>query len=146
MSDPLLSREGHNYERQAILNWVAEHGTSPLTREPLKPSQLVSNKALQCRIKHFMKQNGITPEDHDDTAKNTDFVGYVFTEKKIEASSTGTVSLRSLAESTFTLTQSSWASNNDNGSPTDVPAVYLAIRRRQIADLIQSAMQDLNDL
>ena len=33
--DPVLAGDGHIYERVAIIKWIEEQGTSPLTREPL---------------------------------------------------------------------------------------------------------------
>jgi hypothetical protein len=39
--DPVIAKDGHIYERAAITKWIFEHGTSPLTREPLKIEDLV---------------------------------------------------------------------------------------------------------
>ncbi|KAL7563434.1 hypothetical protein ACA910_016530 [Epithemia clementina (nom. ined.)] len=50
MEDPLMTREGHSYEKSAILTWLSTHDTSPLTREPLEVSQLLSNHALRSEI------------------------------------------------------------------------------------------------
>lgn len=33
--DPVLASDGHTYERSAIKTWLAEHATSPLTRQPM---------------------------------------------------------------------------------------------------------------
>lgn len=33
MVDPVVAEDGHTYERAAIIKWLAEHSTSPLTRE-----------------------------------------------------------------------------------------------------------------
>ncbi len=30
--DPVIASDGHIYERTAIVRWISEHGTSPLTR------------------------------------------------------------------------------------------------------------------
>lgn len=38
--DPVLAGDGHVYERKAITRWIFQHGTSPLTREPLKVDEL----------------------------------------------------------------------------------------------------------
>ncbi|UJR38015.1 hypothetical protein I4U23_030697 [Adineta vaga] len=40
--DPVLAADGHIYERNAILQWIEQQGTSPLTREPLKIDDLHS--------------------------------------------------------------------------------------------------------
>ena len=34
--DPVFAADGHVYEREAITRWVNNHGTSPLTRAPLR--------------------------------------------------------------------------------------------------------------
>jgi hypothetical protein len=41
---PMMSVSGHIYEREAITRWVNEHGTSPLTRQPLRLDQLISDE------------------------------------------------------------------------------------------------------
>ncbi len=51
MKDPLMSRTGQNFERRAILEWLQEHhNTCPMTRQPLRVSDLYPNRALQSRI------------------------------------------------------------------------------------------------
>jgi len=52
MRDPLMSRTGQNFERRAILQWLQEHhNTCPMTRQPLRVSDLYPNRALQSRIR-----------------------------------------------------------------------------------------------
>ncbi|CAF4149729.1 unnamed protein product, partial [Adineta steineri] len=41
--DPVTAADGHTYERQAIVRWIKEHGTSPLTRQPLNIDDLLPN-------------------------------------------------------------------------------------------------------
>lgn len=50
--DPVRAQDGHVYERQAITQWIQEHGTSPLTRQPLQLDQLVPDE----HIKRLAKQ------------------------------------------------------------------------------------------
>ena len=38
--DPVLAKDGYTYERKAIQDWIRNHGTSPMTREPLLIEQL----------------------------------------------------------------------------------------------------------
>lgn len=45
--DPVRAQDGHVYERQAITQWIQEHGTSPLTRQPLQIDQLQSDEDLK---------------------------------------------------------------------------------------------------
>lgn len=143
MSEPLLSREGHNYEREAIMNWVADHGTSPLTRETMRPSQLVRNRTLEARIRVFLQQHGIAKDesDNDDDVKKdgSKFLGYIpttnMTLNSLAASSTASMSSQAVA---------AVAASMPIASATQEE--HLAERRRQIADLIGSAMAELDDL
>ncbi len=45
--DPVLADDGHVYERTAIIQWISEHGTSPLTREPLSVDSLRSEENIK---------------------------------------------------------------------------------------------------
>lgn len=47
MRDPVTTPNGHSYERSAILRWLRENGTDPMTRRELSPSQLRSNITLR---------------------------------------------------------------------------------------------------
>jgi hypothetical protein len=44
--DPVIDPEGNTYEKSAILAWLAQHGTSPITRTPLTAGQLAPNRAI----------------------------------------------------------------------------------------------------
>ena len=50
MTDPLHSKYGHDFERAAILDWLDQNDTCPITRQPLSPSMLISNTSLRLRI------------------------------------------------------------------------------------------------
>jgi hypothetical protein len=65
MNDPLMDRDGLNYEREAILEWL-HHGktTCPLTRRPLTYSKLVHNVALRLRIERFKRAHGLPIKDN----------------------------------------------------------------------------------
>ncbi|CAF3747059.1 unnamed protein product [Rotaria magnacalcarata] len=41
--DPVIAVDGRTYEREAIVRWIAEHGTSPFTRQPLNIKDLQPN-------------------------------------------------------------------------------------------------------
>jgi len=45
--DPVVAGDGHTYERAAIVRWIEEHGTSPLTRQPLNINELQSDDYLR---------------------------------------------------------------------------------------------------
>ena len=126
MEEPYLSPEGHNYERSAIMKWVAEYGSSPMTREKLLPSYLSRNRALETKIRLFLMQNGVTP-----SGKNLQ-----------DAKSCMSVQeSMSLLES-FSLPN---RTSLEESQSTPVTEENLAERRRQIADLIGSAMSELDD-
>lgn len=46
LRDPVIDPSGHTYEKSAILDWLKNHNTSPITRTPLRAEQLVPNRAL----------------------------------------------------------------------------------------------------
>eukprot|EP00522_Entomoneis_paludosa_P008526 CAMPEP_0172439662 /NCGR_PEP_ID=MMETSP1065-20121228/576_1 /TAXON_ID=265537 /ORGANISM="Amphiprora paludosa, Strain CCMP125" /LENGTH=247 /DNA_ID=CAMNT_0013188375 /DNA_START=244 /DNA_END=987 /DNA_ORIENTATION=+ len=73
MSRPLCNRNGISYERSAILEWIEQNGTCPLTRQPLRPSQLIPNRPLEVQIKSFrMQHKALFENDNDDkTEDNT---------------------------------------------------------------------------
>jgi hypothetical protein len=45
--DPVIAGDGHTYERAAIVRWILEHGTSPLTRQPLNINELQADDYLK---------------------------------------------------------------------------------------------------
>lgn len=45
--DPMIDREGHTYERVAILKWLDSHTTSPMTRKNLRPTDLTPNRKVK---------------------------------------------------------------------------------------------------
>ncbi|KAL3928057.1 MAG: hypothetical protein SGBAC_012813 [Bacillariaceae sp.] len=68
MRDPVMNRNGQTYERKCILQWLHKGNTHcPLTREPLRPSQLVPNNALKVRIRRWSMEHGVNHEEHDDS-------------------------------------------------------------------------------
>ena len=60
MEDPVVARDGFTYERAAILAWLVDHDTSPLTREHM--SRVVyPNKNLRSQIDSWSLAAGRTP-------------------------------------------------------------------------------------
>lgn len=58
MDDPLMSRYGHNYERAAIVEWLTRgNDTCPMTRRPMKLSDLISNHHLRSRIHEWKEEH-----------------------------------------------------------------------------------------
>uniref|UniRef100_A0A7S2NUF9 VWFA domain-containing protein n=1 Tax=Leptocylindrus danicus TaxID=163516 RepID=A0A7S2NUF9_9STRA len=46
MIDPVIDPEGNTFERSAIVEWLQENGTSPITRTPMSINDLMPNRAL----------------------------------------------------------------------------------------------------
>ena len=60
-TDPLMSRRGLSYERNAILEWLDRgNETCPLTREPLEYKGLVPNYRLRLELEEWKAKNGYT--------------------------------------------------------------------------------------
>ena len=138
MAEPVISREGHSYERTAILTWIAEHGTSPLTRKLLRPAQLVRNRSLQTKIKFFLSQHGVESYFSPDT-KETKFVGFI---AMSDAKNTPVVQTPMTLESlALQAREEPAASASPNSS---VSREHLAARRREIANKIMVAMSELD--
>lgn len=57
MQDPVMTIFGHNFERGALLEWLREHSTCPLSRNHLKLSNVVSNSKMQARIQDWCYAN-----------------------------------------------------------------------------------------
>ncbi|CAF3757734.1 unnamed protein product [Adineta steineri] len=51
--NPVLAEDGHSYERRAIEEWIRQHGTSPLTRQPLSIEHLRPNYTLKRIVDSF---------------------------------------------------------------------------------------------
>jgi hypothetical protein len=45
--DPVLAGDGHVYERTAIVQWIREHGTSPITLEPISIDDLLPEQSIK---------------------------------------------------------------------------------------------------
>eukprot|EP00287_Rhodomonas_sp_CCMP768_P015438 CAMPEP_0196759010 /NCGR_PEP_ID=MMETSP1091-20130531/104479_1 /TAXON_ID=302021 /ORGANISM="Rhodomonas sp., Strain CCMP768" /LENGTH=112 /DNA_ID=CAMNT_0042107849 /DNA_START=32 /DNA_END=370 /DNA_ORIENTATION=+ len=57
MVDPVIDNEGNTYERAAIEQWLDRSPTSPITRNPLSPRSLRTNRALKNIIEQFLEGN-----------------------------------------------------------------------------------------
>lgn len=68
MSDPVMTRYGHHFERKAILEWLEKGNTyCPITGNPLRVSNLVSNKTLKWKINYWAKKHGQELVEVEDT-------------------------------------------------------------------------------
>ena len=57
MTNPVMTVDGHTYERFHIVQWLLEHDTSPLTNEKLESLQLKPNYALKKAIESWQARN-----------------------------------------------------------------------------------------
>jgi len=61
MRDPVMDHEGNSYERVSVENWLLEHNTSPITRNPLSKDKLAPNRALRDAIDERCQKLGVDP-------------------------------------------------------------------------------------
>jgi len=57
MVEPVIDNQGVSYEKKAIEAWLLNNDTSPVTRQPLKLSDLKPNHALRDIIEEWRKSN-----------------------------------------------------------------------------------------
>ncbi|MCK4967967.1 MAG: U-box domain-containing protein [Candidatus Aenigmarchaeota archaeon] len=57
MTDPVMDNENRSYERAAIVKWLENHDTAPLSRSPLRVEDLRDNRDLKNVIEEFIKKN-----------------------------------------------------------------------------------------
>lgn len=83
MTHPLFNRAGRSFERRAILEWMSKHGTCPLTRQPMVPSSLAPNRALEARIRFWRENNDIdTPVDQEEVS-NTHLIDIFYHDQDV---------------------------------------------------------------
>mmetsp|Transcript_21922 Transcript_21922/g.35275 ORF Transcript_21922/g.35275 Transcript_21922/m.35275 type:complete len:232 (+) Transcript_21922:130-825(+) len=73
MKDPVVSKNGQNYDRDAILQWLQSGNTTcPLTRQALSLGNLVPNHKLKMNILKWKMSKGILDNDdeHDEGKSN----------------------------------------------------------------------------
>jgi hypothetical protein len=68
--DPVIAGDGHAYERAAIVRWIAEHGTSPITRQPLNINELQADDYL--RNLADQRRNSSISSNYDGNLYHTD--------------------------------------------------------------------------
>ena len=51
MRDPVVTADGHTYERAAICEWLEQRSTSPMTGENLAHRAVVPNVALRAHLR-----------------------------------------------------------------------------------------------
>ncbi|KAH6895654.1 hypothetical protein B0T10DRAFT_587139 [Thelonectria olida] len=58
MIDPVITKTGKSYERASIMEHLRRHQIDPLTREPLRPTELRPNLGLKQACEEFLDENG----------------------------------------------------------------------------------------
>ncbi len=61
MTDPYSDKDGNTYEKEAILKWITDHGSSPITRNRMSINDLRPNRALKDAIDEFIGNNVAQP-------------------------------------------------------------------------------------
>lgn len=69
MKDPVLDRDGHSYEREAILEYIQKNGASPITLQSLSANDLIPNPALRKTIEEHFQNKVINENDLNDQEK-----------------------------------------------------------------------------
>lgn len=59
MDDPVITSDGHTYERECIIKWFKRNNTSPLTGEILKTTNIIPNITLKKIITDYKEKNNI---------------------------------------------------------------------------------------
>ncbi|XP_010482459.1 PREDICTED: putative U-box domain-containing protein 53 [Camelina sativa] len=57
MKDPCIAADGYSYDRQAIVEWMENHRTSPVTNSPLQNVNLLPNHTLDAAIVEWRNRN-----------------------------------------------------------------------------------------
>ena len=66
--DPVRAKDGHAYEREAITRWILQHGTSPLTREPLQIKDLQPDDRLR-NLARTRRNSTVSYNSHTEQVK-----------------------------------------------------------------------------
>jgi len=78
MKDPVIDRDGNSFEREAILSWLHQgKNVSPLTRKPLRETDLTPNRALKDQIDVFRSLKDKESKKSEKQEEDYDNNGYV---------------------------------------------------------------------
>jgi len=61
MVNPVTNRDGYTFEHQAILGWLKTKNTCPISRNPMRPADLISNKNLKTTIMWYRHHKLLPP-------------------------------------------------------------------------------------
>src|SRR3569832_533287 len=71
MKQPKMTRTGHSFERDAILEWIRLHSTCPLTRKPLALHDLIPNRALEVKVQTWKSKHNECQQQTDTEETST---------------------------------------------------------------------------
>ena len=77
MKDPVIDRDGNSYEKSAILIGCIRKNESPLTRKPLRETDLTPNRALKDQIEVFRSLKEKESKKSEKQEEDYDTNGYV---------------------------------------------------------------------
>jgi hypothetical protein len=60
MIDPVICSDGITYEKNAIIRWLVNNNTSPVTRQSIEKSNIIPNIALRNTIQDYLKSKNIS--------------------------------------------------------------------------------------
>ena len=67
MKNPVLSPSGNYYEKTAILNWLKNNNTDPLTRQYLTPNMLIEDEEFKKKLSNIeqnLKNKNLIKTNH----------------------------------------------------------------------------------
>jgi len=70
MEEPVIDNEGNSYDKDAIINWLQNNNTSPITRNHLHQSHLKPNRALADAIEMFKSNTTNTNSENISVQNN----------------------------------------------------------------------------
>jgi U-box domain len=149
MVHPLMTREGRNFEREAIVAWLGKSQTCPLTRNPLYPRDLVPNRPLEAQMRFWRYNNGLVDVADGEEVHSADlpFVGFLcfhtqtklHTQQESPQMSLASVAISSRPERNQ---ERSTRSRPQEGAPK-IPDHH---RRRFLSRILMSATRELDEL
>ena len=74
MQQPVMTRWGHNFERDVLMKWMQYHNHCPMTRNPISLKDIIVNRALKAKILHWQHEQGqlgVCHHDHNNNATTT---------------------------------------------------------------------------
>mmetsp|Transcript_826 Transcript_826/g.1291 ORF Transcript_826/g.1291 Transcript_826/m.1291 type:complete len:314 (+) Transcript_826:57-998(+) len=70
MNYPVVAEDGITYEKKAILRWLQQNSSSPITREEIKPN-VIKNRSIYRQIQRFKKSRKIEKIEEESYHVNT---------------------------------------------------------------------------